>query len=180
MLPTPPAVLITGALHLPMTQLLLTAFGANQWGPLGAIEQRNSIEEGHLAYFLDLYLRLLLHFYLNLDRFMVGAPSLLVLSVTTYGASLLLLLWAFLRLMSPLPAVETPDLAQVAIHEDRHLCWSSHTWDEGCRFRGRVYRGREGPLQLILDQVVEVGVLNAILGGDQVLLDDEILLSNLI
>ena len=41
-------------------------------------------------------------------------------------------------------------------------------------------RGREGPLQLILDQGVEVGVLNMILGGDQVLFNDEIFFSDLV
>ena len=46
------------------------------------------------------------------------------------------------------------------------ICWSSDAWDEGCRLGGRVYRGREGPLQLILDQAVEVGMLDMVLGGD--------------
>ena len=163
-----------------MTWLLLTALGAYRWSPLGVIEQHNPIEEGHLAHVLDLHPRLFLHFYLNLDRFTVGAPGLLVLPVPAEGTFPWLPGFALLRLMSPLPTVETSDLAWVTIHEDRHLCWSSHTWDEGCRLGGRVYRGREGPLQLILDQIVEVGVLNAILGGDQVLLDDKILLGDLI
>ena len=176
LLPTPPTVLITGAFHLPMTWLLLTALGADRWGPLGAVEQCDPIEERHLTQLLDVYSHLFLYFYLNLNRFTVGAPSLLVLPVPTEGAFPRLFGFVLMRLMSPLPAAETPDLAQVTIHEDRHFCWSSGAWDERCRFRGRVYRGREGPLQLILDQVVEVGMFDAILGSDQVLLDDEILL----
>ena len=83
-----------------------------------------------------------------------------MLSVTTYGASLLLLPWAFLRLMSLLPAAETLDLAWVAIHEDRHFYWSVDTRDEWRWFGGRVCRGREGLFQLILDKVVEVGMFD--------------------
>ena len=43
-----------------------------------------------------------------------------------------------------------------------------------------MYRGREGPLQLIMDQAVEVGVLDAVFSGDQVLLDNEIFPRNLV
>ena len=163
-----------------MTWLLLATLGTDRWGPLGAIEQRDPIEEGHLAHVLNLYSRLLLYFYLHLDRFMVGAPSLLVLLVPAKGTLPRLLGFALMRLMPPLSTAEAPDLAWVTIHEDWHFCRSSDTWDERCRLGGRVYRGREGPLQLILDQTVEVGVLNTVLGGDQVLLDDKILLSDLV
>ena len=180
MLPAPPTVLITGALHFPVTWLLLTAFGADWWGPLRVIEQRDPIEEGHLAHFLNLYSRLFLHFYLNLDRFAVGASSLLVLPVPTKGALPQLLGFALMRLMPPLSTAEAPDLAWVPVHEDQHFCWSPNAWSEGCRLGGGVYRGREGPLQLILDQTVEVGVLDVVLGGDQILLNDEILFSNLV
>ena len=146
MLPAPPAVLIAGALHLPVTRLLLATFGADGWGPLGAIEQRDPIEEGHLTQILNFYSRFFLHLYLNLDRFAVGAPGLLMFPIPAEGTFPWLLGSALVRLMSPLPAAETPDLARVTIHEDWHFCWSSYTWDEGCRLRGRVYRGREGPL----------------------------------
>ena len=163
-----------------MTRLLLATLGADRWGPLGAIEQRDPIEEGHLAHVLDLYSRLLLYFYLHLDRFVVGAPSFLVLPVPTKGTLPRLLGPALLHLVPPLSTAEAPDLAWVTIHEDWHFCWSLVTWDEGCRLRGRVYGGREGPPQLILDQTVEVGVLDTVLGGDQILLDDEILLGDLV
>ena len=163
-----------------MTWLLLTALGADRWGPLGTIEQCDPIEEGHLAHILDLYPRLLLYFYLYLNRFMVGAPSLLVLSVPAEGTLPLPFGSALMRLVPPLSTAEALDLAWVTIHEDWHFCWSSDTWDEGCRLGGGVYRGREGPLQLILDQAVEVGMLNMVLGSDQILLDDEILLGDLV
>ena len=64
----------------------------------------------------------------------------------------------------------------MVIHEDWLLYRSSAAWCEGCGFRGWWYWGREGFLQLILDQLVEVGVLDAVSGGDQILLDDEVLL----
>ena len=180
LLPAPPAILVTGALHLPVTRLLLTTLGADRWGPLGAIEQCNSIEEGHPTQILDLYSRLLLHFYLHLNRFAVGASSLLVLPVPTKRALPRLLGFTLMCLVPPLSTAEAPDLARVTIHEDWHFCRSSGTWDERCRLGGRVYGRREGPLQLILDQHVEVGVLDAVLGGDQILLDDEILLRDLV
>ena len=85
-----------------------------------------------------------------------------------------------MRIVPPLSTAEASDLAWVTIHEDWHFCQSSDTWDKRCRLRGRVYRGREGPLQLILDQTVKVGVLDTVLGGDQILLDDEILLRDLV
>ena len=163
-----------------MTRLLLTTLGADGRGPLGAIEQRDPIEEGHLAHVLDLYSRLLLYFYLHLGRFTVGAPSLLMLPVPTKGTLPWPLGFALMRLVPPLSTAEAPDLAWVTIHEDWHFCWSSDMWGERCRLGGRVYRGREGPLQLILDQTVEVGVLDTVLGGDQILLNDEKLLCDLV
>ena len=163
-----------------MTRLLLTTLGADRWGPLGAIKQRDPIEEGHLAHILDLHPHLLLHFYLYLDRFTVGAPSLLVLPVPAEGTLPRLLGSALMRLVPPLSTAEALDLAWVTIHEDWHFCGSSDTWDEGHRLGGGVYRGREGPLQLILDQAVEVGVLNTVFGGDQILLDDEVFLGDLV
>ena len=162
-----------------MTQLLLTTLGANGQSPLGAIEQHDPIEEGHLAQVLNLHSHLLLYFYLHLDRFTVGAPSLLMLPVPTKGTLPRPLAFALMHLVPLLSTAEAPDLVWVTIHEDWHFCWSSDTWDERCRLGGRVYRGREGPLQLILDQTVEVGVLDMVLGGDQILLDDEILCNGL-
>ena len=99
-----------------MTWLLLATLGADRWGPLRTIEQRDPFEEGHLTQILDFYLRFFLHFYLNLDRFAVGAPGLLMLPVPAEGTFPRLLGYALVRLMSPLPAAETPDLAQVTIH----------------------------------------------------------------
>ena len=89
---------------------------------MGAIEQRDPIEEGHLAQIPDLHSRLLLHFYLHLNRFVVGAPRLLVLPVPTKGALPRLLGLALMRLVSPLSTAEAPDLARVTIHEDWHFC----------------------------------------------------------
>ena len=123
-----------------MARLLFATFGANGWGPLRVIEQRNSIEEGHLAHVPNLYSCLLLHFYLNLNRLMVGAPSLLVFSVPTKGTLPWLLGFALVRLMSLLPAAETSDLMQVPIHEDRHFYQSPNVWSEGCGLGGRVLR----------------------------------------
>ena len=163
-----------------MTRLLLTTLGANRRGPLGTIEQRDLIEEGHLAHVLDLYLRFLLHVYLNLNRFTVGAPSLLVLPIPTKGALPQLLGLTVLRLMSPLSTAETFDLVRVTIHEDWHFCRSLHSWDEGCGLGRGSCRGRERPLQLILDQAVEVGVLDMVFCCDQVLLDDDIPLGDFI
>ena len=146
LLPAPPAILVTGALHLPVTRLLLTTLGADRWGPLGAIEQCNSIEEGHPTQILDLYSCLLLHFYLHLDRFAVGATRLLVLPISTDGALPRLLGFALMRLVPPLPAAEAPDLAWVTIHEDRHFYRSSGAWGERCGLGRWVDRGGEGPL----------------------------------
>ena len=97
-----------------------------------AIEQGDPVEKGHLAQLLDFLanLYLYLYLYLYLGRSSVGAACLLVLPVTTYGASLLLLPWAFLRLMAPLPATEALDLTRVAIHENRHFYRSMVTRDE--------------------------------------------------
>ena len=95
-----------------------------------AIEQGDPVEEGHLAQLLDLLANLHLYLYLYLGGLSVGATCLFMFPVTTYGTGLLLLLWAFLRLMAPLPATEALDLAWVAIHEDRHFYWSVGTGNE--------------------------------------------------
>ena len=95
-----------------------------------AIEQGDPVEEGHLAQLLDFFANFDLDLYLDLGRSAIRAPCLLVLPVTTYGAGLLLLSWAFLRLMSPLPATEALDLARMAIHKDRHFHWSVRTGNE--------------------------------------------------
>ena len=147
---------------------------------MGPIEQRDPIEEGHLTRIPDVYSLLLLLLYRNLDRFAVWAPSLPVLPIPAERTFPRLSGFALIRLV-PLPlAAEAPDLARVVIHEDGLLYWSSVTWYEGCRFRGWWCWGRESCLQLVLDQLVEVGVLDAVASGDQVLLDDEILLHDLI
>ena len=78
-----------------------------------AIKQGDPVEEGHLAQLLDL----LADF--DLGRSTVRTTCLLMLPVTTYGAGLLPLPWALLRLVSSLPAAEALDLARMAIHEDR-------------------------------------------------------------
>ena len=91
-----------------------------------AIKQCDSVEEGHLTQFLDF----LANLYLYLGGPAVGATCLFMFPVTTYGTGLLLLPWAFLRLMAPLPAMEALDLAWVAIHEDRHFYWSVGTGNE--------------------------------------------------
>ena len=129
-LPTPSTIFVSWALHLTVPWLLLATLGANWWGPVRAIEQRDPVEEGHLTQFLDLLVNLYLNLYLHLSRFSVGASCLLVLPVTTYGAGPSLLLFAFLRLMAPLPATEALDLAWVAIHEDRHFYRSVGTGNE--------------------------------------------------
>ena len=135
-----------------MTRLLFATFWANRRGPLGSVEQRNSIEKGHLAHFIDLHAYFLLHFYLNLRWFTVGASRLLVLPIPTESALLLLPGSTLVRLMSPFPTAETLDLAWVSIHEDWHFYQSSSARNEGCRFRGRSYWRRERPFQLILNQ----------------------------
>ena len=86
-----------------------------------AIEQCDSFEEGHLPQLLGFLANLYLNLYLYLGRFLVGATCLFMLPVAAYSAGPLLLPWAFLRLMTPLPATEALDLAWVAIHEDRHF-----------------------------------------------------------
>ena len=104
-----------------MPWLLLATFGADWWSPVRAIEQCDSVKEGHLAQLLDILANLYLYLYLYLGGPSVGATCLLMFPVTAYGAGLPLLLSAFLRLMAPLPATEALDLAWVAIHEDRHF-----------------------------------------------------------
>ena len=104
-----------------MPWLLLTALGANWWSPVQAIKQCNSVKEGHFTQFLDVLANLYLYLYLYLGGPSVGATCLSMFPVTTYGTGLPLLLWAFLRLMAPLPATEALDLAWVAVHEDRHF-----------------------------------------------------------
>ena len=113
-----------------MPWLLLATLGADWWGPVRAIEQSDSVKEGHLTQFLDLFANLYLYFYLHLSRFSVGATCLLVLPVTTYGAGPPLLPWAFLRLMALLPATEAFDLAWVAIHKHGQFYRSVHTGNE--------------------------------------------------
>ena len=150
MLPAPCTVFIMWALHLTMTQLLLTTFGADWWGPLWTIEQCDLIEESQLAQLLDLHVSLLLHFYLDLRRSVVWASCLLVLLIPTQRALPRLPGLAFLHLVSLLSTAETLDLAWMTIHEDQHFYWSVNVWGEWCWFRGRLYWGREGLLQLVL------------------------------
>ena len=95
-----------------------------------AVEQCDSVKEGHLTQFLDILVNLYLYLYLHLGGPSVGATCLFMLPVTTYGTGLPLLLQAFLRLMAPLPATEALDLVWVAIHEDRHLYRSVGTRNE--------------------------------------------------
>ena len=84
-----------------------------------AVQQGDSVEEGHLAQLLNLLADLDLDLHFDLGRSTVWATCLLVLPVTTYGAGLLLLPRAFLRLVSSLPTAEALDLARMAVHEDR-------------------------------------------------------------
>ena len=154
-----------------MTWLLFTALGANQWGPLWLIKQHNPVKEGHLALLLNLHMNLLLYLYLDLGRSAVWAPCLLVFSVSAQWASPWLLGLALLHLVSPLSTAEALDLTWVTIHKDWHFYWSVQAWGEWCRFGGRLYWDRERPLQLVLDQTVEVGMLDMILGGNQVVMD---------
>ena len=95
-----------------------------------AIEQGDPIKKGHLAEFFDLLADFDLDLYLDLGGSAVRAPCLLVRPVTTYGAGLLLLPRAFLRLVSPLPATEALDLARMAIHEDRSFYRSMSAGNE--------------------------------------------------
>ena len=114
-LPAPPTILISWAFHLTVAWLLLTTLGANWWCPVRAIEQGDPVEEGHLAQFLDLLVDFYLNLYFDLGRSTVRTTCLLMLPVTTYGAGLLLLPRALLRLVSSLPAAEALDLARMAI-----------------------------------------------------------------
>ena len=104
-----------------MSWLLLTTLGADWWSPVRAIEQCDPVKEGHLSQLLDFLADLYLNLYLYLGRFSVRATCLLVLPVTAYGTGPFLPPWAFLHLMTPLPATEALDLAWMAIHEDQHF-----------------------------------------------------------
>ena len=84
-----------------------------------AIEQGDSVEEGHLTQLLDFLANLNFDLHLDLGGSAVRATCLLMLPVATFGTGLLS--WALLRFVSPLPATEALDLAWVAIHEDRHF-----------------------------------------------------------
>ena len=119
-----PAILISWALHLIVTWLLLATFGANWWGPVRAIKQGDPVKEGHFAHLLDL----LANF--DLGRSTVWATCLLMLPITAQRTGLLLLSWAFLRLVSSLPATEAFELARMAIHENRHFYRSMGVGDE--------------------------------------------------
>ena len=83
-----------------------------------AIEQGNSVKEGHLAQLLDFFANFDLDLYFDLGRSAIRATPLLVLLVTAYSARPSS---AFLRFVPPLPAAEAFDLPRVAIHEDRHF-----------------------------------------------------------
>ena len=145
-----------------------------------AIEQGDPVKEGHLTQLLDFFVNLYLYFYLHLGRSSVGATCLFVLPVTTYGARPLLLPWALLHFMAPLPAAEALDLAWVAIHEDQHFYQSVDTGNEWRWFGGCMNRGREGPFQLVLNEVVEIGTLNPDHRTGQVLFGDGVLLHDLV
>ena len=95
-----------------------------------AIEQCDPVEKGHLTQFLDFLANFNLHLYLYLGRLTVRATCLLVLPVATYGTGSPLPSWAFLCLMTPLPATEALDLTWVAVHENRHFHWSVGMGDE--------------------------------------------------
>ena len=97
-----------------------------------AIEQGNPVEKGHLAQLLDFLANFDLDLYFDLGRSTIRTPCLLVLPITTYGAGLLLLPRAFLRLVSSLPATEALDLARMAIHEDRPFYRSVSAGNEWC------------------------------------------------
>ena len=143
-LPTPPAILVPRAFHLTVSWLLLATFGANWWCPVRAIKQCDPVEEGHLAQLLDLLADFDLNLHFDLGRSTVRATCLFVLPVTTYGAGLLPLPWAFLRLVSSLPAVEALNLAWVAIHKDWEFYRSMGTRDEWRWFGGSVGWRMEG------------------------------------
>ena len=179
---TPSAILVSWALHLSVPWLLLATLGADWWSPVQAIEQSDSVKEGHLAQLLDFLvnLYLYLYLYLYLGRFSVGATCLPMLPVATQFTGSCLPLWAFLRLMAPLPAMEALDLAWVALHEDRHFYRSMDAGNEWRWFGGCVDRGREGSFQLILNEVVEVCVLNPDHGTGQFLLGDGVLLHDFV
>ena len=130
MLPAPPAILVLRAFHLSVTWLLFATLGANWRSPVRAIEQGDPIEEGHLTQLFGLLADFDLNLDFDLGRSTVWATCLPMLPVTTYGAGLLLLSWALLRLVSSLPATEALDLAWVAVHEDREFYRSVGTRDE--------------------------------------------------
>ena len=94
-----------------------------------AIEQSDSVEEGHLAQLLDVFANFDLDLYFDLGRSTIRATPLLVLLVTAYGARLPS---AFLRFVPLLPAAEASDLPRVAIHEDRHFYRSVVAGNEWC------------------------------------------------
>ena len=143
-----------------MAWLLLATLGANWWGPVRAIEQGDPVKEGHFSQLLDFLANLYLNLYLDLGRSSVGATCLLMLPVTTYGTGFLLPPWALLRLVSSLPAAEALDLAWMTIHENQHLYRSTDAGDEWRWFGGCACGDREGSFQLILDEVVEVGMFD--------------------
>ena len=177
-LPTPPTILVSWALHFCVPWLLLATFGAYWRGPVRAIEQGDSVEEGHLTQLLDIFANFDLDLYFNLGRSTIRATCLFMLPVTAYGTGLCLLLWAVLRLMAPLPATEALDLAWVAVHENRHFYRSVGAGNEWCWFRSGMGRGVEGSFQLILNEVVEVSPLDPDHGAGQFLLSDGVLLHN--
>ena len=94
------------------------------------IKQCDSVKEGHLTQLLDFLANLYLYLYRYLGGPSVGATCLFMFPVTTYGTGPPFLLWAFPRLMAPLPATEALVLAWVAIHEDRHFYRSVGTGNE--------------------------------------------------
>ena len=94
-----------------------------------AIEQSDSVKEGHLAQLLDVLTNFDLDLYFDLGRSAIRATPLLVFLVTTYGARPPS---AFPRFVPPLLAVEAFDLPRVAIHEDRHFYRSMSAGNEWC------------------------------------------------
>ena len=102
-----------------MAWLLLATLGADWRCPVRAVQQGNPVEEGHLAQLLDLLADFDLDLHFDLGRSTIRTTCLFVLPITTYGAGLLPLPWALLRLVSSLPAAEALDLARMAVHEDR-------------------------------------------------------------
>ena len=131
-LSTPPAIFVPWAFYLCVPWLLLATFGADGWGPLRAIEQSDSVKEGHLSQLLDLLANFDLNLHLDLGRSTVRATCLFMLPVTTYGAGLLPPPRALLRFVSALLAAEALDLAWIAIHEDWPFYWPMGAGDEWC------------------------------------------------